>query len=142
MVEKFGRAVSFISQTELAFGRNDSSSNSVPKMDTAAVESIVKKLASTWQESLQSMVSSVVQCFSSSSSGIGMEAARAQLTTQMVIRRCLISFLKFCEKFDFLVRQYYNSPSVISSLVSLDKIKFQVKKYDTNSTSINTASSQ
>ena len=92
------------------------------------VENIVKKFAASWQESLQSIISFVLTSFSATS-GSGIENARAQLTTQMVVQKCLVQFLAFVGRFDQLIYLYFNVPNVVGSMVSIDKIKFQVRKY-------------
>ena len=101
------------------------------------VESIVRGFISSWQDALQQGVASVLQGFGSSGQN-GIENARSQVTVQMVTRRLLGQFLAYYVRFDRLVRKYYNVPSIINQMVFIEKIKFQVRKYDSGGNQVQT----
>lgn len=47
-----------------------------------------------------------------------------------MLRRTLFQFIAYLERFDALVQAHYRLPNIVGALVSLQTIKFQVRKYD------------
>eukprot|EP00455_Lapot_gusevi_P024778 TRINITY_DN2586_c0_g1_i3.p1 TRINITY_DN2586_c0_g1~~TRINITY_DN2586_c0_g1_i3.p1 ORF type:complete len:835 (-),score=226.32 TRINITY_DN2586_c0_g1_i3:20-2524(-) len=142
--EKFGRLLSFVKQTELAFGENkrdgdseksdgpeDDGKNgaedqpSLPRLDNPVVEAIIKGFASTWKDCIEKLQINIIQCFSNHQSGLPTQFR----TGEMVLKRVLYQLLYYYDRFENLVKKHYNTPALVNAMVPMHAVKFVVKKY-------------